>query len=148
MAGVAIGSPERRTRRRGPAALHSAQRGPKLSWGGPAFGYNRESKFESARRGVRRTRGSPAALAGGVCKMRNRSLVLRRAVAALLWLPLACAAWGQLRVATWNISNYAGGATADVQNVVYAVFNGRSMSPDIILTQEFLSVTAVNNFRT
>ncbi len=55
-------------------------------------------------------------------------------------------AHAQLRVATWNISNYAGGRTTDIQNTVYGVFNGRSMSPDVIVGEEFTSQGAVNSF--
>jgi len=51
-----------------------------------------------------------------------------------------------LRVAAWNISNYAGGRAADIQTAVYAVFQDRQMAPDAILLQEFLSQSAVDDF--
>lgn len=61
---------------------------------------------------------------------------------------LCCAASAQLRVAAWNISNYGGGRQTDIERAVYAEFSGRSMRPDVILGQEFLSQAAVDSFRT
>ncbi len=52
----------------------------------------------------------------------------------------------QLRIATWNISNYVGGRTADIQTAVYGTFEGRSLAPDVLIGQEFLSATAVTAF--
>ena len=53
-----------------------------------------------------------------------------------------------LRIATWNISDYRGDAAkaADIQNVVYGAFEGRSMSPDVILAQEIQSSSAATAF--
>ncbi len=65
----------------------------------------------------------------------------------LLALALSAPGWAQLRVVTWNITNYYGGRTADIQTAVYGVFEGRSMSPDVILGQEFMSQTAINDFK-
>ncbi len=59
---------------------------------------------------------------------------------------LAGTAAAQLRVATWNISNYAGGRASDLQTAIYASFEGRSMRPDVIVTQEFLSTSARDAF--
>ncbi len=59
---------------------------------------------------------------------------------------LAGSVSAQLRVATWNISNYGGGRAADLQNAIYASFEGRSMRPDVIVTQEFLNVSARDAF--
>ncbi len=59
---------------------------------------------------------------------------------------IAQTACAQLRVASWNISNYGGGRTADIQNAVYGVFEGRSLAPDVILGQEFLSASATTSF--
>jgi endonuclease/exonuclease/phosphatase family metal-dependent hydrolase len=55
----------------------------------------------------------------------------------------------QLRVATWNISNYTGGRDADIKTAVYSVFEDRAMAPDIILCQEFsnASSAAVTAFK-
>ncbi len=71
-----------------------------------------------------------------------------RPIACLILL-LACAdlASAQLRVATWNISYYSGGRISDIHTSVYAEFEGRSMRPDIIVTQEFFGTgAAVNDF--
>ncbi len=70
-------------------------------------------------------------------------------------------ALAQLRVATWNVTNYASDATPpsnsrDVafQTAVYGVvptglaLSGRSMAPDVLICSEFISATAVNTFRT
>lgn len=71
-----------------------------------------------------------------------------RLVAASACAIFALNATAQLRVATWNISNYAGGRTADIQTAVYGVFEGRTLAPDVIIGQEFLSAAAVTAFRT
>ena len=52
----------------------------------------------------------------------------------------------ELRVVTWNITNYSSGRVSQIQSSVYGVFEGRSLAPDVILGQEFLSQTGVNNF--
>jgi hypothetical protein len=67
--------------------------------------------------------------------------------AALVFLP-AAAAHGQLRVATWNISNYSGDAirTDALKSAVYGTYQGRSMAPDVFMGQEFTSQSAVNTF--
>lgn len=70
----------------------------------------------------------------------------RAASCTLLALATAGTASAQLRVATWNISNYAGGRTTDIQNAVYANFEGRSLAPDVFLGQEFLSASSVVSF--
>ncbi|MCW5754902.1 MAG: hypothetical protein KIT24_09380 [Phycisphaeraceae bacterium] len=66
------------------------------------------------------------------------------AIAAIMLLAGSAAA--QLRVATWNISFYSGGRIPAIQTSVYGSFDGRSMSPDVILGQEFMSQAAVNQF--
>lgn len=53
---------------------------------------------------------------------------------------------GQLRVATWNVTNYSSGRVAAFQTSIYDEFDGRSMSPDVIIGQEFLSQSGVDNF--
>jgi hypothetical protein len=56
-------------------------------------------------------------------------------------------AQAQLRIATWNISVYYGTDRGpDIQTSVYGVFDGRSMSPDIIAAQEFESASALSTF--
>ena len=70
-----------------------------------------------------------------------------KGAAVLMALATAAAGWAQLRVVTWNITSYSGGQTANIQTAVYGVFEGRSMSPDVILGQEFLSQAAINEFK-
>jgi endonuclease/exonuclease/phosphatase family metal-dependent hydrolase len=57
----------------------------------------------------------------------------------------ALAADSGLRVVSWNISNYSGGADAIVGNAIFGEFEGRSMSPDLFVAQEMLSQSAVNS---
>ncbi|MCC6283869.1 MAG: hypothetical protein IT439_01000 [Phycisphaerales bacterium] len=66
--------------------------------------------------------------------------------AAIVLAALAGGANAQLRVATWNISFYGGGRGSDIRTAVYGVFEGRSLAPDVLLGQEFLSQAAVNDF--
>lgn len=64
---------------------------------------------------------------------------------------LVCAtgsASAQLRVAQWNVTNYSGGRIADFQTAIYGVFNGRSMAPDVLLGEEFISQAGVDTFLT
>jgi len=58
---------------------------------------------------------------------------------ALLALMVASAAHAQLRVVSWNITNYSGGRTAAFQTAIFDSFNGLSMQPDVITVQEVLS---------
>jgi hypothetical protein len=80
--------------------------------------------------------------------MANRRRVGGLALAGLVGVVGAAeSARAQLRIATWNISFYDGTDRAsDIQTSVYSVFNGRSMSPDIIAAQEFQSAAALNAF--
>jgi hypothetical protein len=59
---------------------------------------------------------------------------------------LAAPAHAQLRVANWNVTNYSAGRVAEFQTAIYAEFEGRSMSPDVLITQEILSATGAANF--
>jgi len=72
-------------------------------------------------------------------------------------LAVACSsglASGQLRVAAWNLSNYAGtDRVSAIQTAVYGVvpsgpLMGDRMRPDIILLQEFQTATALSTFVT
>ncbi|MEL6740898.1 MAG: hypothetical protein AAFP26_09625, partial [Planctomycetota bacterium] len=67
--------------------------------------------------------------------MRCVSSLIALAGAVVCASSLASASDG-LRVAAWNISNYTGGNTAQVQTAVYASFEGRSLAPDVLLLQE------------
>lgn len=44
----------------------------------------------------------------------------------------------QLRVVNWNITNYSGDRAIDIRSSVYGVFNGLSMSPDVIILEEII----------
>jgi endonuclease/exonuclease/phosphatase family metal-dependent hydrolase len=74
--------------------------------------------------------------------------VFRRAGVLALGVALlvGSSAQAQLRVVSWNVSNYSGGRVADIQTTVYGVYQTRSMAPDIILAQEFLSSAAQTAF--
>ncbi len=75
--------------------------------------------------------------------MPSRSVVL---VAFMIVCGSPAAA--QLRIATWNISNYGGGRQAAIETTVYGTFEGRTLAPDVIVGQEWttaLSVTAFKN---
>lgn len=80
---------------------------------------------------------------------RPGAAVLVGAAGALL--SLAAPADAQLRVATWNISNYTdtnpnAGRSADLKTAIYGQFEDRRMAPDVFLGQEFQSLAAANNF--
>lgn len=62
---------------------------------------------------------------------------------------MAATTSAQLRIATWNVTDY-GGSNArddDFQLAFYGIFQGRQFAPDVIIGQEFLSQTGVNAFR-
>jgi hypothetical protein len=73
----------------------------------------------------------------------HRIVVLALSVA--FWLSAGIAE-AQLRVVTWNVSNYTSGRVSEFQTAIYGTYSGRTMSPDIFIGQEFLSQTGVNNF--
>ena len=77
------------------------------------------------------------------CAHGVRSFALLAIVALLATSESANA---QLRIATWNVTNYSSGRVAAFQTAIYDVFDGRSMSPDVIIGQEFLSQAGLNNF--
>lgn len=62
----------------------------------------------------------------------------------LIFFASACSA--QLRIATYNITDYSGGFTSQLQTVFYGVYNGRTLAPDVFCGQEFLSASALNQF--
>ncbi len=51
-----------------------------------------------------------------------------------------------LRVATWNITFYAGDRATEIGTVLYGQWDGRSMDPDLICLQEMTSRNAVSAF--
>jgi hypothetical protein len=77
----------------------------------------------------------------------GRSLPAAVVLAALTWA--AVQADAQVRVATWNISNYAGGRDLVLQTSVYGVNpdNALSMAPDVLIAQEILSASALFDLR-
>ncbi len=70
---------------------------------------------------------------------------------------LAGSAQAQLRIVNWNVTNYNtttfGGRDPDFQTAIYGVvpaglpLAGKSMSPDIIVGEEFISLAATQHFR-
>lgn len=74
-------------------------------------------------------------------------MLLRLSLRTTLAILAAAPAAAQLRIATWNISNYTGGRQAAIESAVYASFEGRSMAPDIIVGQEWTSSFSVTAFK-
>ncbi|MDX2118250.1 MAG: choice-of-anchor D domain-containing protein [Planctomycetota bacterium] len=78
--------------------------------------------------------------------------IARTGFACLALFAVAGTASAQLRVVNWNVTNYSSGRINEFQTAVYGVvpaplaLQGKSMSPDIFIGEEFLSQTAVNNF--
>lgn len=69
------------------------------------------------------------------------------AIAVAAFLSAVGVAEAQLRIVSWNISNYSGGRIADIQTTVYGVApNGLQMRPDVICAQEFISNSALSAF--
>ncbi len=67
----------------------------------------------------------------------------------LALLAAACVstpAVAQLRVVQWNVTNYNSGRAAAFQTAFYTSFNGRSMSPDVVVAEEINSSTGAANF--
>ncbi|MCB9849108.1 MAG: hypothetical protein H6817_00215 [Phycisphaerales bacterium] len=74
-----------------------------------------------------------------------------RLAASVTLVTLFCASSAlaaPIRIAAWNITNYAGGADSDVESAVYGMFSGRCLCPDVLVCQEFISSFAVNDFVT
>jgi endonuclease/exonuclease/phosphatase family metal-dependent hydrolase len=69
-----------------------------------------------------------------------------RRLLTIAGLALTALSAAQLRVATWNITTYSGGRQADLSTAIFNTYQGRSMRPDIIATQEFLSQAAQDSF--
>lgn len=59
---------------------------------------------------------------------------------------MASASSAQLRIATWNVTNYSSGRVAEFQTVLYGTYQGRQFAPDVLLGQEFVSQASVTNF--
>ncbi len=69
-----------------------------------------------------------------------------RQIFLILLFGVGGAAHAQLRVATWNVTNYTSGRTDAFQTAIYGSFQGRQMAPDVIMGQEFRSSSAITNF--
>lgn len=71
------------------------------------------------------------------------------AFAAALFVA-SSAAHAQMRVANWNVTNYTGASSRDTafQTAIYGTYEGRSMRPDVLIGEEFVSEGAVEHFRT
>ena len=76
----------------------------------------------------------------------RRFVRLMSPLVGIALLLAAARAEAQLRVVTWNVTNYSSGRVADFQAAIFGEFEGRSMSPDIMACQEFLSASAVSSF--
>ena len=78
-------------------------------------------------------------------RSRAKALTICSSVILAVCAGLAPAADSGIRVVTWNISNYSGGADSIVGTAIFGEYEGRSMSPDLFVAQEILSQSAVNS---
>ncbi|MBI1331790.1 MAG: PEP-CTERM sorting domain-containing protein [Armatimonadetes bacterium] len=69
-----------------------------------------------------------------------------RALSLACGFGLTSTALSQLRMATWNITNYSSGRTSAFQTALFSSFEGRSFNPDVLVVQELQGTTGVNNF--
>jgi len=67
-------------------------------------------------------------------------------IAAFTGAAWAQAPSGAVRIATWNVTDYSSGRDAAFKTAIYGQFNGRSMAPDALIGQEFVSAASVTNF--
>jgi endonuclease/exonuclease/phosphatase family metal-dependent hydrolase len=74
-----------------------------------------------------------------------------RRVGLLGFTVLASLSFGDnLRIATWNISNFTGNNSAQnsgVQTAMFSSFEGRSFRPDVLFAQEIQSASAANTLK-
>lgn len=79
--------------------------------------------------------------------MRLAFRMILRIAPVLAWTVLGQSARGDVvRVVNWNVTNYSGGRVAEFQTAIYGVFQGRSLSPDVFIGEEFVSGSAVTAF--
>lgn len=78
----------------------------------------------------------------------NHVQIVARAIALLIggFAAVATGLADELRIANWNVTNYDSGRITEFETAIYASFAGRSLAPDILIGEEFISATAVNNF--
>ena len=69
-----------------------------------------------------------------------------RALSLACGFGLASVSFSQLRMATWNITNYSSGRTSAFQTALFSQFEGRSFNPDVLVVQELHGTTGINNF--
>lgn len=74
-----------------------------------------------------------------------RFKVCAKALVPLL-ITAAAMAQAQLRIGTWNVTNYSGGRDSVFQTALYGTFNGRRFAPDVLVGQEFMSQAAVTEY--
>lgn len=64
----------------------------------------------------------------------------RRVIGLIALSAISSLGFGQLRVATWNVTNFGGSETTArktaFQTAIFSAFSGRSMNPDILIAQE------------
>ena len=81
----------------------------------------------------------------GASRVGFRAWVASAGFAALA----ASGASGQLRVVSWNLTNYAGGLSGPIQTVVYgAAASGGTLDPDVIVAQGVAGDAAAGGFLT
>ena len=74
----------------------------------------------------------------------------KRAIGLIALGSIASFGFGQLRVATWNVTNFGGSETSArrsaFQTAIFGTFSGRSMNPDILIAQEINGPTGATAF--
>lgn len=78
--------------------------------------------------------------------MNLSSNISKRATSFAFLALLTVTVNGQLRYATWNVTNYSSGRVSDFQTAIFGSFQGRSMSPDVLQVQELKGTTGRQNF--
>lgn len=70
-------------------------------------------------------------------------------VGSMLIAAAAASAHAQIRVGTWNLTDYSGDASRapGFQTALFATYQGRSFAPDVLIVQEVSSESAMNAFR-
>ncbi len=69
-----------------------------------------------------------------------------RALSLAFGFGLTAMSFSQLRVATWNITNYTSGRDVAFQTAIFSAFSGRSFNPDVLVAQELKGTVGINNF--
>lgn len=69
-----------------------------------------------------------------------------RAISLAFGFGLSALSFSQLRVATWNITNYTSGRNNAFQTAIFSAFSGRSFNPDVLVAQELKGTVGINNF--